>query len=142
MGWYFLFAVLVLYVVVVTYLLWSLLGDYAVLQEREERQSQRAVKVMEQRSHYEQLATKHAALVDELEKELAEAKRELETASNECEEIQDRRMDLAKMLEATVAELESVKKLLKDAEAVSEYRRDQLQELANRFDEIKSICNT
>jgi chromosome segregation ATPase len=146
----------ILYAVFMTYIVWNLIGDYAELQEREERQSQRIAKVMEQRSHYEQLATKNAALVDELEKDMAESTRQLEIVSNQYDDVQNQRVDLAKQKDDMHAELINVRRALanmKDdlvaSNLLAAQRLDQLARLQEEFDEqgrtlnqIRDLCNT
>jgi DNA repair exonuclease SbcCD ATPase subunit len=141
-----IFIPVVAYALFVSFVIWNLIGDYAELQEREERQSQRIVKVMEQRNHYEQLATKHAALVDELGKDLAEAKRELVYANN----VNSERLARCQQdLEATKSELEDVRGELAVCNQALGQRETDLQNfeintrsIVRAFNQIREICNT
>jgi peptidoglycan hydrolase CwlO-like protein len=142
MGWYFLLAVLVLYALVTTYMVVNLLDDYALAQEKEERYCQRIARADEKIEEKNEVC-------ERLQKELATAKRELEIVSNQYDDVQERRTELAKALDATREELMHANNLavqrgdqLDQCQELLNERLLYNQKLIHSLSQIREICNT
>lgn len=156
MGWYVLGAVVVMYAIVVTVVLWELLDKFSLVKQKKDIYRQQADNL---ESQMDEMLAKHSKRFDELFAELATAKRELEVVSNQYDDVQSQRVELAKQKDDMHAELIAVRRALANmkedlvtANLLAAQRGDNLkvlQELLNEqkkiiiaFNQIREICNT